>query len=638
MTNPSNRRKLAAILSADVVGYSHLMAANEAATVETLKSYREIIARLVVRHGGRVVNTPGDALLAEFPSAVEAVQAAIEIQKSLEGHNIELEPERRMQFRIGVNLGDVIEETDGTIYGDGVNIAARMEALAEGGSVCISSTIYDAVEGKLSFGFDFLGEQQVKNIAKPVRVYRVRAEPRPPSARPPSKRSMRWQIAVPTLALLVLGGVGAWLYRDRWMPAPEIAAEHPVLDAFNGPSIAVLPFVNLSGDRNQEYFSDGLTEDLITQLSRASRDLRVLARNTAFQYKGKAVDVSKLGRELGVRYVLEGSVQRTEDDLRVAAQLIDTQTGAHVWADRFDRKIADIFLVQDEIISQIVGEIAGSYGAIERNEAKAAARKSPEQIQAYDLVLRARAAIQWDWTSETFGAARQALQQAIALDPTNSPARRELAWLGLIGWIFRVDATPVAPQDIIAEATKAVQLDPDDARARMVAAMGYFFAKQLDLFKREADQALALAPYDAELQATLGCMFSSMGDRQRGVALVTKANALNPDAAAGWYHSTIYTADYLNGDYHHALEVTRQNPQSDTFFAHIEYTPIYGQLGMKQEALDIWHKLQAEVPGASADTFANWWRLWNFSDGEIAKLMDGVYKSGVLGAEAKPGL
>ena len=201
MTDPSSRRKLAAILSADVVGYSSLMAANEAATVETLKSYRDIIARLVVRRGGRVINAPGDALLAEFPSAVEAVQAAIEIQKSLEGHNIELEAERRMQFRIGVNFGDVIEEADGTIYGDGVNIAARMEALADGGGVCISSTIYDAVEGKLSYGFDFLGEQQVKNIAKPVRVYRVRAEPRPPSARPRSKRSMRWQIAVPALAL-----------------------------------------------------------------------------------------------------------------------------------------------------------------------------------------------------------------------------------------------------------------------------------------------------------------------------------------------------------------------------------------------------------------------------------------------------
>ena len=422
------------------------------------------------------------------------------------------------------------------------------------------------------------------------------------------------------------------------MPAPEGAADHPVLGLPNSPAIAVLPFVNVSGDPKQEYFSDGLTEDIMTELSRASRDLRVLARNTTFQYKGKAVDVPKLGRELGAGYVLEGSVRRVDDGLRVTAQLIDTQTGSNVWADRFDRKLADIFLVQDEIVSQIVAEIAGSYGAVERNESKAAARKSPEEIRAYDLVLRAREATQWDWTSETFGAARRALQQAVALDPTNAQARRQLAWLGLVGWIFRVDATPTAPRDIIAEATKAVQLDPADPRARMVAASGYFFAKQLDLFEHEADQSLALAPYDAEILATLGCMFSSMGHRQRGVALVTKANALNPDAAVGWYHSTIYTADYLNGDYRHALEVTRQNREHDTFYAHIEYTPIYGQLGMKQEALDIWHKLQAEVPGASADTFANWWRLWNFSDGEIAKLMDGVYKSGVLGAEAKPSL
>src|SRR5215470_8538391 len=221
MTNPSSRRKLAAILSADVVGYSSLMADNEAATVETLKSYRDVIARLVVRRGGRVVNAPGDALLAEFPSAVEAVQAAIEIQKSLEGHNIELEPERRMQFRIGVNLGDVIEEADGAIYGDGVNIAARMEALAEGGGVCISSTIYDAVEGKLAFGFDFLGEQQVKNIAKPVRVYRVRAEPRTTPARVSAWRRFTRQvrrpiIGVTTLILLIAAGVLSWqLLRSR---------------------------------------------------------------------------------------------------------------------------------------------------------------------------------------------------------------------------------------------------------------------------------------------------------------------------------------------------------------------------------------------------------------------------------------
>jgi adenylate cyclase len=299
MADPSSRRKLAAILSADVVGYSRLMAANEAATVETLKSYRDIIARLVVRRGGRVVNAPGDALLAEFPSAVEAVQAAVEIQKSVEGHNIELESDRRMQFRIGVNLGDVIEEADGTIYGDGVNIAARMEALAEGGGICISSTVYDAVEGKLPFAFDFLGEHQVKNIAKPVRVYRVRAEPKPSSVRPRSKRRLQWQIAAPALALilLLLGAVGAW----EWSSPPATPSSEKA-------SIAVLPFENIGNDPKWDRFADGITEDIITDLSH-SKDLIVIARNSTEVYKGQPVDIRQIGRDLNVKYVLEGSIQ-----------------------------------------------------------------------------------------------------------------------------------------------------------------------------------------------------------------------------------------------------------------------------------------------------------------------------------------
>ncbi len=269
-----------------------------------------------------------------------------------------------------------------------------MEALAEGGGICISSTVYDAVEGKLSLGFDFLGEQQVKNIAKPVRVYRVRAEPRLPSAPPRSKRRLRWQITLPASALIVaLGALAAWHYRPLWVPAPEQVAEDKVLGVLEGPAIAVLPFVNLSGDPKQEYFSDGLTEDIMTELSRMTRDLRVLARNTTFQYKGKAVDVMKLGRELNVRYVLEGSVRRAGDDLRVTTQLIDAETGAHIWTERFDRTMADVVHVQDEIVSEIAAKVAGGYGVIERTEAKSTSRKSPDEIQAYDLILRAREAM-----------------------------------------------------------------------------------------------------------------------------------------------------------------------------------------------------------------------------------------------------
>jgi len=334
-----------------------------------------------------------------------------------------------------------------------------------------------------------------------------------------------------------------------------------------------------------------------------------------------------------VRYVLEGSIQRDNNRLRVTAQLIDADTGTHIWADRYDRELADVFLVQDEIVNQIVGKVAGSYGAIERSEIKSAARKSSDQIQAYDLVLRARDAIQFHWTKDTFGQAEGLLRQAISLDPSNAQAHRELAWFGVMGWIFQLDERPAPPEEITEQAAKAVELDPADARARMVAASAYFFAKQLDAFAREANQALALAPYDAEIMATLACMISAAGDHARGVALAQKANALNADAATGWYHSTVYTADYLKGDYAHALEVARQNQDAEMFYSYLEIIPIFGQLGMKPEAFDAWKKLQAQIPDASPRTFEDWWRLWNMPEADIAKLMDGVHKSGVLGAE-----
>lgn len=449
---------------------------------------------------------------------------------------------------------------------------------------------------------------------------------------PPHPWWKRWQIVASVAASIIfLVAAGMWFGTSDWRSEPKKLAEAKQSFA-DVPAVAVLPFINLSGDSKQDYFSDGITEDILTELSRA-RDLRVLARNTTFQYKGKTVDIAKLGRELGVRYVLEGSVRRADDRFRVTAQLIDAKTGTHIWADRYDREMADVFLVQDEIVNQIVAKIAGSYGAIELNEARAVARKSQAQIQAYDLVLRAREIMQWDWTSDNFRAAREAMNRAIFLDPFNAQARRELAWLAVIGWIFRLDETPMPPEDIAAQATKAVELDPADARARMVAASAYFFTKQLDSFAREADQALMLAPYDAEIMAVLGCMISAKGDHERGVALAEKANTLNPNAATGWYHSTIYTANYINGDYEHALKVARQNQDAEMFYSYLEIIPIFGQLGLQQEALDAWKQLQVQIPDASAKTFEDWWRLWNTPEAEIAKLMGGVHKSGVLGAE-----
>ena len=359
-----------------------------------------------------------------------------------------------------------------------------------------------------------------------------------------------------------------------------------------------------------------------------------LARTTTFQYKGKAVDVSKLGHELGVRYVLEGSVRRAGDVIRVTAQLIDAETGAHIWADKFDRKMADVFLLQDEIVGQIVAKIAGGYGVIENTEART--RKSPEQIQAYDLVLRAHAAM-WLWTHESFRSARELLSQAIVIDPENARAHREIAWLAVVGLVSHLDKTPLPPKEIVAQASKAVRLDLSDGRAHMVAAAAYFFNKQVDLFEHEAQQAIALTPYDAESLAALGFMTATSGDWPRGVALAEKANALNADAAAGWYHATLYFNYYLTENYERALELIRQNPDQEALYSYIDYLPILGQLGRKEEARDKWQKVLGEDPNWTAESFEKWFQLWNFRDEDIAKLMEGINKTGVLGLEAKPG-
>jgi adenylate cyclase len=360
MNQEGTKRKLAAILSADVKGYSRLMSQDERSTIRTLKAYKEAMSSLIEEYKGRVVDAPGDNLLAEFGSVLDAVNCAVEIQRELAERNAELPPGRQMEFRIGINLGDIVVE-ERRIYGDGVNIAARLESLAEGGGICIAGTVHDHVKNKLGLEYEYLGEQAVKNIPEPVHVYRVLSFPGAAAHRvvtAKEKEGRKWRnTALTALAVVIVaaGGVLIWnLFMRPTPPTVEPASvERMAFPLPDKPSIAVLPFVNMSQDRGQEYFSDGLTEEIISGLSRVPK-LFVIARNSTFTYKGKPVKVQQVSEELGVRYVLEGSLRKAGDRVRITAQLVDATTGGHVWSERYDRDLKDIFAIQDDITMKII--------------------------------------------------------------------------------------------------------------------------------------------------------------------------------------------------------------------------------------------------------------------------------------------
>ena len=375
------KRKLTAVFSADVAGYSRLMGEDEAATVKTLEAYKQIMFSLIKQHRGRVIDSPGDNLLAEFASVVDAVQCGVALQKELQARNAELSERRRMQFRIGINLGDVIEEGE-RIYGDGVNIAARLEALADPGGICISKTAFDHIESKLPLGYQFLGQQTVKNIAKPVRAYKILMEPR------------------------VIDGEQEEEARtgSPYKPPPLLPEK---------PSIAVLPFVNMSEDKGQEFFSDGLTEEIITALSKTT-ELFVIARNSSFFYKGKSVNVLQVSRELGVKYVLEGSVRRSGNRVRITAQLIDAMRGNHLWAERYDRELKEIFAIQDEVTIKIIASVTGRTVSSEEDSRLRA--KGASSLEAYLKLMEASLLFQ-RFNRDDNALAGKKLEEAIALDP-----------------------------------------------------------------------------------------------------------------------------------------------------------------------------------------------------------------------------
>jgi TolB-like protein/class 3 adenylate cyclase len=414
MVTDDVKRKLTAIFTADVVGYSRLMGEDELATVQTLTSYKETMTKLIKHYRGRVLDSVGDNLMAEFASVVDAVQCAVEVQQVLSSKNEDLPENRKMLFRIGINLGDVIEEGD-RIYGDGVNIAARVESLAEGGGVCISGSAFEQIENKLALGYQYMGEHTVKNIAKPVKVYRV---PMGPVEGKEKRRAFwGWQKAViGAVAVLILVGVAAALWHYYWRPThPPIEVASVEKMAFplpDKPSIAVLPFVNMSGDPEQEYLSDGLTEQIITGLSKVPK-LFVIARNSTFTYKGKPVKVQKVAEDLGVRYILEGGVQISDERVRITTQLIDAVSGRHLWAENYDRVLKDIFAIQDEITMKIVTAL--DVKLTEGEQARLWARGT-DNLQAYFKFLKAREQVRLR-TREDNVISRKLAEEAISLDP-----------------------------------------------------------------------------------------------------------------------------------------------------------------------------------------------------------------------------
>ena len=423
MNAGSYKRKISAIWSADVVGYSRLMGEDEEETVHTLTRCRTVMSDLIEQYRGRVVDSPGDNLLAELPSVVDALRCAWDVQQELSRRNAELSENRRMLFRIGINLGDVIEEK-GKLYGDGVNVAARLESLADPGGIHLSGTAYDQVKNKLPYRFEFTGEQQVKNIVDPVRAYRVvmDAESRigsnqsKPSKRAPSKTVLLLLL----IAAIVVFGAGFYVWVSRHAQSlsgkpPASSALHETLP--HKTSIAVLPFKNLSGDPEQEYFSDGITNDIITDLSRFS-DLLVIASNTVFSYKGKSMDIKKVGQELDVRYVLEGSVQKAGEKVRINAQLIDVSSAAHVWAERYEREYKDIFRLQGDLVQGIVAKLAVKTFKYEQARAL---RKKPQDLQAYDYLLRGYA-FYHQRTRAAYAVAYEMFSKAVALDPNYAAA------------------------------------------------------------------------------------------------------------------------------------------------------------------------------------------------------------------------
>ena len=589
MTEKRVERRLAAILAADVVGYSRLMGENEEGTLAALKTLRrELVDPKVMEHHGRIVKTTGDGALVEFASVVDAVRCAVEIQREMIDRNADVPTERRIAFRIGINLGDIIID-EGDIFGDGVNVAARLEALAQPGGICVSRVVRDQVRDKLDFSFGDMGEQQVKNISRPVRSYSVQ-------------------------------------FSDHRLPSLAAAPDVAPLLLPDKPSIAVLPFQNMSGDPEQEYFADGIVEEITTAIARLPW-LFVIARNSSFTYKGKAVDVKQVARELGVRYVLEGSVRKGGNRVRITGQLIDTATGAHIWADRFDGALDDIFDLQDQVASSVAGAIEPK---LRQSEIERATRKPTENLTAYDIYLRALA-MSHRFTPESLGEAVALLRKAMEIDPSYAPAAA-LSVFSFSWWHSETRAErPQADEAVLlAKRTIATSTDDPDVLWMIGWALAYL-AGENTAGATLIERSLTLNPNSA--QAWLASAFVNCFAARNGAAIdaLERAVRLSPLDPLGHLAKFSFALAHLqSGRYEEAIEWTdRALIQKPGFFnAMCIRAAACGHLGQREQGRELVERIRAISPGLTVKSMSDFLSGF-FVPEAVAFQADGLRKAGM---------
>ncbi len=593
MTEGGTERRLAAIVAIDVAGYSRLMGADEDGTLAALKAHRAVTTPIGERHGGRLVGMAGDGELWEFPSVNEAVLCAVEIQEVMAGRNAGVPERRQMLYRIGINLGDVMIDGD-DIYGDGINVAARLETLAEPGSICVSRTVRDNVRDRLDLSFEDQGEVEVKNIARPVRVFRVLpvGEEAPALARAHARWLKYALAAIISVAIVAGGAVWWWRQQSDFGPADRAKTAHALPDK---PSIAVLPFTNMSDAPEQEYFADGLTDDLITDLSKISA-IFVISRNSVFTYKGRAVMVQQVARELGVRYVLEGSVRRANGNVRINAQLVDAQSGRHLWAERYDRDYKDIFMLQDEVIGKIVSVLAVT---LTYNEQTQLARRPTDDLDAYDYYLRAEQRL-YGYAISSRADAIGLYEKAIALDPEFAAAHAGIAMAAVDIWRYEYSHSlpgPVARKRAYVAANAALALDPRNARAFSVLGVLRMVEGRYDEAVEAVRLAVSLDPSNSEAYVHLATVLTFAGEHREALGAMETALRLNPKPPL-YYFQELGSVLFHNKRYARALEPLKKARAGGIGSLHI-LAMVLAQLGRIDEAGIQVKELLQRVPFAN---------------------------------------